>query len=69
VALEEMRAASQPAPPRPLTRQERLLLRVVRQGEPEELAALDSARRAEQDREERAEVERFFESKTAEANE
>lgn len=69
LALEEMRAASQPAPPLPLTKQERLLLRVAREGGPEELAALDPARRAAQDREERAEVERFFEPKTAEANE
>jgi hypothetical protein len=69
LALEEMRAASQPAPPLPLTKQERLLLRVAHQGWPEELAALDPARRAAQDKEERAEVERFFEPKTAEANE
>ena len=69
LALEQMRAASQPAPPLPLTKQERLLLRVAQQGGPEELAVLDPARRAAQDREERAAVERFFEPKTAEANE
>jgi hypothetical protein len=69
LALEEMRAASQPAPPLPLTKQERLLLHVAHEGGPEELAALDPAKRAAQDKEERAAVERFFEPKTAEANE
>ncbi len=69
LALEEMRAASQPAPPLPLTKQERLLLHVAHEGGPEELAILDPAKRAAQDKEERAAVERFFEPKTAEANE
>jgi hypothetical protein len=69
LALEEMRAASQPAPPLPLTKQERLLLHVAHEGGPDELAVLDPAKRAAQDREERAAVERFFEPKTAEANE
>jgi hypothetical protein len=69
LALEEMRAASQPAPPLPLTKQERLLLYVARDGAPEELAVLDPVRRAAQDKEERAAVERFFEPKRAEANE
>jgi hypothetical protein len=69
LALEEMRAASQPAPPLPLTKQERLLLHVTHEGASEELAVLDPAKRAAQDKEERAEVERFFEPKTTEANE
>ena len=69
LALEEMRAASQPAPPLPLTKQERLLLHVAHEGRPEELAVLDPAKRAAQDKEERAAVERFFEPKRAEANE
>jgi len=69
LALEEMRAASQPAPPLPLTKQERLLLHVAREGAAEELAVLDPAKRAAQDKEERAAVERFFEPKRAEANE
>jgi hypothetical protein len=69
LALEEMRAASQPAPPLPLTKQERLLLHVAHEGAAEELAVLDPAKRAAEDKEERAAVERFFEPKTAEANE
>lgn len=69
LALEEMHAASQPAPPLPLTKQERLLLHVAHEGAVEELAVLDPAKRAAQDKEERAAVERFFEPKTAEANE
>jgi len=69
LALDEMRAASQPAPPLPLTKQEKLLLHVAHEGGPEELAVLDPAKRAAQDKEERAAVERFFEPKKAEANE
>jgi hypothetical protein len=69
LALEQMRAASQPAPPLPLTKQERLLLHVAHEGALEELAILDPAKRAAQDKEERAAVERFFEPKRAEANE
>jgi hypothetical protein len=60
VALEDMHAASQPAPPMPLTEQERLLLRLVHKDDPVELAMLDSKVRALQDLEDKAEFQRFF---------
>lgn len=69
LALQEFRAASQPAPPMPLTEQEKLLLRIAHQGAPEELAALSPLRRAARDEEEKAEVQRFFEPKTTQNNE
>jgi hypothetical protein len=65
VALREMRAASHPPPPMPLTEQEKLLLRIAHKGDPVQLAALDPAVRAARNTEEKAEVQRFFEpSKT-----
>jgi hypothetical protein len=64
VALEEMHAASRPAPPMPLTEQERLLLRLVHKDDPVELAMLDSMLdskiRALQDSEDKAEFQTFF---------
>ncbi len=60
VALEEMHAPSRPAPPMPLTEQERLLLRLVHKDDPVELAMLDSKVRALQDLEDKAEFQRFF---------
>ncbi len=60
VAMEEMRAASHPAPPMPLTEQERLLLRIAHRGDPVELAMLDPMTRAARDVEEGAEFQRFF---------
>jgi hypothetical protein len=59
-ALEEMHAASYPAPPMPLTEQERLLLRLVHKDDPVELAMLDPKLRALQDLEDKAEFQRFF---------
>jgi hypothetical protein len=59
-ALEEMHAASYPAPPMPLTEQERLLLRLVHKDDPVELAMLDPKLRALQDQEDKAEFQRFF---------
>jgi hypothetical protein len=67
VALEEMHAASQPAPPMPLTEQERLLLRLVHKDDPVELAMLDSKMRALQDSEDKAEFQRFFGQSTKQA--
>jgi hypothetical protein len=61
VALDEMHAASYPAPPMPLTEQEKLLLRISHKADPVEIAALDPVRRAERNAEEKAEVQRFFE--------
>jgi len=59
-ALDDMHAASRPAPPMPLTEQERLLLRLVHKDAPVELAMLDSKMRALQDSEEKTEFQRFF---------
>jgi hypothetical protein len=61
VALDEMHAASYPAPPMPLTEQEKLLLRISHKRDPVEFAALDPVLRAERNAEEKAEVQRFFE--------
>lgn len=60
VALSEMRAPSRPEPPLPLTDQEKLLLRIVHRGNPQQMAELDPAKRAQQIADEKAEVERFF---------
>jgi len=60
IAVQEMRAASYPAPPMPLTEQEKLLLRVVHKGDPVELAMLNPETRARQDAEGRTEFQRFF---------
>lgn len=60
VAVSEMRAPSYPAPPLPLTEQERLLLRIVHKDGPVELAMLDARLRTARDEEDKAEVQRFF---------
>jgi hypothetical protein len=64
-----MHAASFPAPPMPLTEQEKLLLRIVHRGDPVEMAMLDPAVRAARDAEEKADVARFFERPTTKGNE
>jgi hypothetical protein len=66
VALNEMHGASFPAPPMPLTEQERLLLRIAHKGDPVELAMLDPVVRAARDAEEKADVTKFFEPATTE---
>jgi len=60
LAVSEMRAASHPAPPMPLTEQERLLLRIVHKDDPVEVAVLNPAWRAARDAEDQAEFQRFF---------
>jgi hypothetical protein len=60
VAVAEMQTASYPAPPMPLTEQERLLLRISHRVDPVEMAMLDPKLRALQDAEEKAEFQRFF---------
>jgi hypothetical protein len=60
VALSETRAASFPAPPMPLTDQEKLLLRLAHKNDPVELATLDPKLRELQDAEDQAEFQRFF---------
>ena len=68
-ALDETHAPSFPAPPMPLTEQEKLLLRIAHKRDPVQLVALNSTLQAARDREEKAEVERFFEPKTTGDNE
>ena len=63
-ALNETRAASFPAPPLPLTDQERLLLRIVHKRDPVEMAELNPAVRAARDEEDKRAVQRFFEPST-----
>jgi hypothetical protein len=63
-ALSEMRSDSFPAPPMPLTEQERLLLRIAHKADPVELAMLDPIQRAARDAEEKADVKKFFEPTT-----
>ena len=60
VAESEMRSASFPAPPMPLTEQERLLLRLRHKNDPMELAMLDPKLRELDDAQEKAEFQRFF---------
>jgi hypothetical protein len=55
-----LRASNHPAPPMPLTEQERLLLRIVHKGDPVEMAMLDPMQRAARNVEEEAEFLRFF---------
>jgi hypothetical protein len=55
-----MRAPSYPAPPLPLTEQERLLLRIVHKDDPVEMAVLNPVLRAARDAEDQAEFQRFF---------
>jgi len=60
VAEREMPAVNQPAPPMPLTEQERLLLRLVHAGDPVELAMLNPEMRAKQDAQSATEFREFF---------
>jgi hypothetical protein len=60
-ALEEMRAASHPAPEEPLTQQERLLLRIVHKGDPEEIAMLNPEVREREAAEGEAEFRKWVE--------
>ncbi len=64
--LSEMRSDSFPAPPMPLTEQERLLLRIAHRAGPVELAMLDPMQRAARDAEENADVKKFFEPSATE---
>ena len=59
-ALRDAHAASFPAPPLPLTEQERLLLRVVHTGARDEIAMLDPEVRAKEEAARKAEFKEFF---------
>jgi hypothetical protein len=63
-AQHEMRAANHPAPEAPLTEEEKLLLRIAHRGDPAEMAMLNPLLWSVRDAEEKAEVQRFFESST-----
>jgi hypothetical protein len=67
-AVSERQEASFPAPPMPLTEQEKLLLRIAHKGDPVEVAELNPAVRAARDSEDKAEVKKFFEPSTTGAN-
>ena len=69
LALREMRAASRPAPPLPLTKEEKLLLRVARTAGPEELAMLNPDERARREAESEAEFQQFFGQSTTKNSE
>ena len=59
-ALADLHAPSHPAPPLPLTPQERLFLHILRYGNVTELAELDPMVRAKQDADETAAFKAFF---------
>jgi len=60
----EMRAANHPAPVAPLTQQEKLLLRIAHQADPQELAMLNPQVRAQRDAESEAEFLKFVDEST-----
>lgn len=60
VAFQEVLAASHPAPPMPLTEQEKLLLRIAHTGDPVELAMLNPEIRARREAQGEAEFQAFF---------
>lgn len=68
-ALREMRASNHPAPPMPLTEQEKLLLRIAHKRAPEELAELNPVQRDARDAQQKAEVQKFFEPAPTRNNE
>ena len=69
LALRELHAASRPAPPLPLTREEKMLLRLLHTVGPQKLAILNSEERARHDAEADAEFQQFFGQVTAQNNE
>jgi hypothetical protein len=59
-ALADLHAPSHPAPPLPLTPQEKLFLRMIRYGNLTQLAELDPVVRAKQDADETTAFKAFF---------
>jgi hypothetical protein len=62
--LRDIHAQSHPAPPEPLTHEEKLLLRVAHTGNAQLLATLDPTIRAAQAADEKADFEKFFRPST-----
>ncbi len=69
LAVSEMNAPSKPAPPLPLTHQEKLLAEAVHQAGPKELSSLSPEVRARQMELSKAEFHDFFEPAPAKDNE
>ena len=69
LALNELHAASRPFPPLPLTREEKMLLRLIHTVGPQELAMLNSEVRAKREAEADAEFQQFFGQAIAKNNE
>ena len=69
LAISEMNAPSKPAPPLPLTHQEKLLAEAVHQASPTELSSLRPEVRARQMELSKAEFHNFFEPSPAKDNE
>ena len=69
LALRELQAASRPAPPLPLTQEEKMLLRLIHTVGPQQLAMLNSEERAKHEAEADAEFQQFFGQLAANNNE
>jgi hypothetical protein len=69
LALRELHAASRPAPPLPLTQEEKMLLRLIHTVGPQELVMLNSEVRAKREAEADAEFQQFFGQVMAKNNE
>lgn len=69
LALRELHAASRPAPPLPLTQEEKMLLRLKHAVGPQQLPMFTSEERARHEAEAEAEFQQFFGEVTANNNE
>ena len=69
LAIHELHAQCRPAPPLPLTREEKMLLRLIHTVGPQELAMLNSEVRAKHEAEADAEFQQFFGQAMAKNNE
>jgi hypothetical protein len=63
-SLRQMRTVSHPAPEEPLTREEKLLLRIVQKGDSQQMAMLNPQVREKQEAESEAEFKKFVEQST-----
>ena len=69
LVLRELHAASRPAPPLPVTPEEKMLLRLIHTVGPQQLAMLNPEERAKHEAEVDAEFQQFFGQVTAKNNE